>query len=452
MHTYPFNVFISYKINGRDDAIDNITRELSKNHKDKLHIFASTSMKAGSPWREEIHNELSKADLLILLYLDNSEQYDWCFYETGFLCGVASGTRDRKIITVTSENLNIPNPVEGWNGVKLNKIGVNKLLDAIYNDKDKPVFEHISDGKDFESRKKELDALNDYILTQLSPIIRKPITSRLWITINKSQFKRMEHGEIPKDIKINGESAAFRALGLNADKEISFEEFSNHAEYKRPMEYYLPHLFHSLLQIKNMCLDNLAIPPIRLLGKNAKTLVPTYMTTKFNHKSENQFKDEFEDKFEFVVYEPIANFDIEHTTDFSQLYNLFSISQHFKWRVIDKWINRFGNICSSQNISEKEKTSICAEFNRDYMLLQLESHNRYFQFPKQIEDLFDDIDDKRKIKELIGKNGQWYELDRKLQESVRTKDFDLIVELLNKMRPMNKEFIKMSLKRLMDLA
>jgi hypothetical protein len=65
MHTYPFNVFISYKINGREDAIDNITRELSRNHKDKLHIFASTSMKAGSPWREEIHNELSKADLLI---------------------------------------------------------------------------------------------------------------------------------------------------------------------------------------------------------------------------------------------------------------------------------------------------------------------------------------------------------------------------------------------------
>ncbi len=447
---YPFNVFISYKINECGDAVDNITQKLMLGHEDKLHIFASTSLKAGSPWRDEIHDELGKADLLILIYLDASEQYDWCFYETGFMCGgVYSGKKHGKIMVVTGEEIDIPDPVEGWQGVKLNSDGVGKLLKAIYYDPQKPIFALTSDQKTNKFLSEEFKKLTIYILKQLGPVRKKTLNPRLWITINDDQFKLMEKGELPHTIKINGESEAFKALGLDCNDEITLGEFIKVPDYNKPMTYFLPHLRNSLLKLKSNISGSSSLPPIRLLGSNARTLVPTVMTKKENYLSNNSY----EYKFEYVVYEPVANFDRENSTLFTRMFNLFSITQHFRWRVIEKWLAQFENLFHSGSPPEEfDVLAAYKNFNLDYTQLLLDSHNRNFHFSKEIEKLFIDQNDVDKINELIGKNGVWFALNDRLQKSISKKNGEDTIQSLKEMKDINNQFLKLCLERLTDIV
>lgn len=446
---YPFNVFISYKINECGDAIDNITKKLMLGHEDKLHIFASTSLKAGSPWRDEIHDELNKADLLILIYLDASEQYDWCFYETGFMSGgVYSGKKRGKIMVVTGESIEMPSPVEGWQGVKLNSEGVDKLLRAIYYDSQKPIFALTSEHKTNIFISEELKELTEYILTQLGPVKKKLLNPRLWITITEYQFKSIENGEFPEAIKINGESEAFKALGLDCNDTITWKEFIKVTDYKRPMNYFLPHLRNSLIALKTNICGNSTLPPIRLVGPNARTLVPTIMTTKENYLS----KDSYEYKFEYVVYEPVANFDRANPTVFTKMFNLFSITQHFRWRVIEKWLTQFENLFHSGGSPEElDVMKAYKNFNLDYTQLLLDSHNRDFHFSREIEKLFSDQNDVIKINEIIGKNGTWFALNNRLQKSISEKNGEETIQALQEMKNINTVFLRLCLERLTDL-
>lgn len=76
-------IFISHR--HEDAAIAEFMRnELQKISKGSLLVFISEDIDSGEDWRDQIVNELNKADYLFLIYSDPGEDWSWCFYEVGF--------------------------------------------------------------------------------------------------------------------------------------------------------------------------------------------------------------------------------------------------------------------------------------------------------------------------------------------------------------------------------
>jgi TIR domain len=82
----PLRVFISYKEKD-ETAAARIQAVLRRIGNDKIHVFVSGIEKEGTDFRKSVLEELRTAHILILLYTDPQEHWDWCLYETGYFDG-----------------------------------------------------------------------------------------------------------------------------------------------------------------------------------------------------------------------------------------------------------------------------------------------------------------------------------------------------------------------------
>ncbi len=112
---YARRIFISHKVKDRG-AAEKIRSALKLYGADNLEIFVSERIKPGVRWNEEIVDNLQKADWLLLLYTDPSEERDWCLFEAGFFAGCVKGVEDRPVALHTMD-VAPPIPLQRWQPV-----------------------------------------------------------------------------------------------------------------------------------------------------------------------------------------------------------------------------------------------------------------------------------------------------------------------------------------------
>jgi len=79
------HVFISHKSKDKDAALK--LKDLLTSSINGLQVFAScdaADLRVGEEWNSKIHEELTRAYWMILLYTDPSDNWDWCLYECGY--------------------------------------------------------------------------------------------------------------------------------------------------------------------------------------------------------------------------------------------------------------------------------------------------------------------------------------------------------------------------------
>jgi hypothetical protein len=92
------NLFISHKHEDAEAARQ--IKDLLQTFGEKdLNIFISEDILPGENWREVIVKELSKSNLLLLLFTEARLSWDWCLYETGLFMGLEGDDR-RKVICI----------------------------------------------------------------------------------------------------------------------------------------------------------------------------------------------------------------------------------------------------------------------------------------------------------------------------------------------------------------
>ncbi|MGE5253351.1 MAG: toll/interleukin-1 receptor domain-containing protein, partial [Planctomycetaceae bacterium] len=242
---YPFRVFISHKVSGHGWAAAAIKQELENYAKEKLKIFISPALKPGVKWQAAVHREIEAADLFILLYLVEGIDMDWCLYEAGYFEREAR-RKNRKLICVINPEGYPPGPLEGRQRLEATKPDVVKLLKAIYADEHKPVRPDLFQTESAE----HLNHLTDFVLNALQPVKREPLSHRCWITLSGDQwFEQLKKGMFVTDAHLAGESEALRQFGIGPGEGISLGDFCGQSEFKRALEYYIPHVTNCLRRI-----------------------------------------------------------------------------------------------------------------------------------------------------------------------------------------------------------
>jgi hypothetical protein len=77
-----YSVFFSHKVN--DERVTKSLIELLDGHTENVSFPISEQIEKGTPWRKAIAELLSKANFLVLVFTDPSEDWGWCLYEDAF--------------------------------------------------------------------------------------------------------------------------------------------------------------------------------------------------------------------------------------------------------------------------------------------------------------------------------------------------------------------------------
>jgi hypothetical protein len=437
---YPFRVFISHKVSGHGKAAKKIKRELENYSPDKLKIFVSPALSPGVAWNPRVLEEIEAADLFIMLYLVRGIEMDWCLYEAGYFEREALKTT-RKLICVTNPGSELPGPLEARQRIEAEEAGIEQLLRAIFADEKKPVRPDLFDRDNIDT----LNRLIRFVLQQLGPVKKIALTPRLWITIaGDEQIQGLKNGELPEEIRLEGESEALREFGVGPGAGVTLKEFYELSEFKRTLDYYMPHVANALRRVIEKKIDLWRIPPVKVTkNKSPKVLVPAY----YQQGQDNSHT------FEFQVYEPLPNYVLGKESAFADLYNLFVVAWHFRWRIVDEWLERLMDLRSRGSwVTESEIRRQIRKFRLDFGSILLETLNRGLDSPRKILLLFS-LEEGNLLSTIMQpEDGLWTRHMFELNQGIKDQDLNEIIAALEKMKDLNKTILVLTLKRLHELA
>ena len=443
---FPYKIFISHKVSEHGGAVKKLKKILNQNNtlKDKIDIYISTAVSAGEDWVKNLYAELDKADMLLYVYCFNSPptDNDWCIYETGYF---AKSSNRSNLITIVPAGVRPPAPLQIYQFVELTREGIESLLKRIYEK------ENIYPDLFHTDLREQLDNTVTAILRIFGPTAQKPIalSPRIWITVRNESIQAFKERKIsiPLDSVITGETEAARKFGYESNEkdEITLEELSQIVEFKGTLTPFYSILSDTLQEILNKKHGPWRVPPVKVLfNKPPRIIVPAYLRKLSNG----------DHKFEFIVTEPPINFDFQKDDQYlSDLYNLFIVAWHFRWRVVKRYLYQFRRLRTAKADSVRaEAETLISKLRIDLNAIILDSLNRGLQFPEDIIRNFQGHDRSIMKKIVDSREGLWTKLMPKYEKACDEIDLDALIDCLSQMQDMNKTCILESLKLLKKLA
>jgi hypothetical protein len=125
-----YNIFISHRLEDRNiaSAASGALRLLSKG---RLEPFVCEDIPGGREWRDWIYKKIEKADMLLFLYTDVSQDWMWCFFEIG-LFHDPKDTKARPIICLKDSSIKkLPSPLEKYQAYDATEDGITKFLEDL---------------------------------------------------------------------------------------------------------------------------------------------------------------------------------------------------------------------------------------------------------------------------------------------------------------------------------
>ncbi len=124
------NIFISHRHTDSVAAIEMKRLLEGLCEKDKQQVYISEHIEGGQDWFRWIQESLAKSNLLILLYTDSSEDWDWCMYEAGLFTDLREAEFGRVVCFHSTEE--IPKPLRHLQGIKVDESKIEQFLKDLY--------------------------------------------------------------------------------------------------------------------------------------------------------------------------------------------------------------------------------------------------------------------------------------------------------------------------------
>jgi hypothetical protein len=418
---------------------------------EELEIFSSSSIKAGDDYQEKIMHALDDTDIFLLManYSTPPQINDWCIFETGYFSSKITEQDPKKIISLVKDGGLPPDPIKNFKSVEDNREGIEQLVMEIYKDLRDDLFQNGRPKKRLEDAITEiLDILKPRtLITQLAP--------RVWITIKKDKFKAFQKGEIPlpMDSTISGETEIFtrQRVVLVDDKELTLDKFDQIVDYPNS----LPHFFALLEEIIRDILraprrGPWRVPPLRVMKDTPpRIMVPSAL----ERCADGNYR------FEFFVTEPPPYVEKGVNQKFAALYNLFIITWHFRWRVVEKHLEQLARMKNFPSTDDGRTNRLkiqirkqLKELKLDMEAIFLDSINRNLEYEEDVTKSFVG-DDKKIMKNMVDtERGLWIKIKPIFDEALENENVSEIIRCLKAWRDLNKTGLILTLKRLKELA
>jgi len=352
--TQALRIFISHK--GKDKAaVEKITNALELYGATNLKIFVSERISAGVPWAAEIYDKLKRADWLLLLYTDPSEEWDWCLFEAGFFAAYIQDPKRRLICLHTLDDPP-PMPLQDWKTVPVtDEKAMEQLLKDLF-DEINPV---LADSKE------KLQDLTDLIAKAFLLEVRRMIKSKWYtkyvtLSMNAAQVEELkETGRVPNDVQCGlKENESLYLFGYGSgDCEMGKLEGGLDEHYK---ESWLKALGESL---RAAGLNKTPVPRIPILYSSSVERhyhVVLHCLRRFSDGSL---------EFYLLFIEKIPENEMEQGQELQRLGNMLKLGRAFRWQILTKFLREISVLMQRKDM--KKEIEHCFEnlrFSMDWVV------------------------------------------------------------------------------------
>ena len=426
-------VFISHKVKDKT-AAEKIRSALSLYGGGNLEIFVSERIKAGVRWAEQIWDNLHKADWLVLLYTDPSDEWDWCLFEAGFFAGCSKGAESRLVCLHTTD-VPPPMPLQEWQSVPVTD---GTMLENLLKDLFSGINRELIDSPE------TLQALADRIAGAFSVEVRRKTKSdwyTQYITLSMNAVQRKElarTGRVPAEAlcgMMEGESIYIFGHGT---EECTMETLEQglQAHYK---EIWLK-AFGDTLRAASLNRRPIPrIPPLYSPSTQKVFHVILHCVDRFSDDSL---------AFYLLFVEKLPENEETQGRKLRSLGDMLKLGRAFRWKIMTKFIRELSVLKARKNVEEEVKE--CMErigWSLDWVIG--ESQRLDILTTDDILDLFKDEEVKKKLSHSF--EVVWPELFAAMREGIENRDIEKVLATMTRMLQANKEYLILAAGRYQEL-
>ena len=426
-------IFISHKVKDKE-AVKAIKDALEIRGGNALEIFVSERIKSGVKWAEEIWGNLKKADWLLLVYTDPSEEWNWCLFEAGFFAGCTQNEKGR-LVCLHTLDVEPPMPVQGWQTVSVTD--PTQLENFL-----KELFAGISQV--LIDSPEEIRRLADSIAGAFTKKVRRKIksdwhTQYVTLSMNAVQLEEFARtGRIPAQAQCGlkeGESLYVFGHG-NEECTMSTLEQGLYELYKR---MWLKSFADALLAASH---NRRPIPKILPLyspssGKDYHVIL--------------QCVDRFSDgssEFYLLLIEKIPENEHEQGRQLRSIGNMLKLGRSFRWKILTKF-HRELTVLNRKTNAENAIRDCMVRLGWAMDWVIGESQRLDILTPDDIVDVFKD----KEVKKILSHSIEtvWPGLFTSIRTGIETEDIQKVLAVLKEMLNENKTYMVFAAGRYQEL-
>ena len=424
------NIFISHRHTDSVAAME--MKRLLKGlcEKDKLQVFISEHIEGGQDWFKWIQERLVESNLLVLLYTDSSEDWDWCMYEAGLFTDL-KGAEFRKVVCFHSTE-QIPKPLRHLQGIKVDKSNIEQFLMDLYLGTellkvDLPISPWLQDRQ---------NEITDAAVELTKLLKRRKVETHyhgLHLFIDVHNADQIEEDKIPPEsIVISDQQGIWDLFDLQASK-WTWKDIEAEAKKNKDTAW-LRELSEAMYRSRLRKRMN----PIRstyLSRTEMKNYRPILYRVDRRSDSSIQFKLLFIEDFswQFVnVPEKIVT-----------LVTALTMSTRFRHEILIPYTHRL-----KVNNSEEELQKSCDEIQKKINIIEEEALVRGLLNEERLRNVFQNPKEKEKMLKMYQ---EWYILRDSLSECIEDNRNEDVLAIMLKIGKLNDYFLNVGTRRLHEI-
>lgn len=424
------NIFISHKNKDSIAALElkEILKKLGPT--DGLEVFTSEHIEGGENWFKWIQEHLVKSNLLLLLYTDSTDDWDWCMFEAGLFTDLKGG--DTKKVVCIHSTKERPKPLKHLQGVRAEEKDLEKFLKDLFIEKkllqlDEPLNPWLKNNLEIISERAEKISS----LLKRKKVEKKYTGKHLFIEV--SDLNELTKTKIPPDaVATSDKDFVWQLFDLQPGK-WKWEVIEREAR-KNNQKVWLDELAEAMYRAK----EGNDVHPGKatyLSKKEMKNYRP--ILYRFDRNSDGSML------YKILFYEDTSWQFVNVPEQTATLVTAMVLAIRMRHEVLTPYIKKF-KACTT----EQEFQNTCTEIQQKISVISGVSESRGLLDEDKLKDVFEDKEGKDKIKEIYDQYGKFNE---KLQESIKNNEYESIVDQLKNMQGPNSRFLNIGILRLHEL-
>jgi hypothetical protein len=415
-------IFISHKSKDfeKASAVERALRMFT----DEVQFNIAQNIPGGGDWSKWIKEKLSTSDILLLLYTDPTEEWDWCLYEAGLFTPLDSDDY-RRVICIYAQDSEPPRPLGLLQGVRATKAEIRKLLRTLLMTNElTPHRPPLRPGLEEDS----LEAPAAEIARLFSPTVRRAVDLIPRLSVRVPHAASFEY-DLPADANVELKAKAGEIVA-NLLLESTTWGALRAAVPRQEGTFWLDELARAA----------------RVVAQGQK---PAPISSTFRAATGGQIyrpvllsvETKGDQPLLFSVglvpeYAPETDFIGDES---GRVFHLIRIATRFRWEILEPFMRR------AQRLRDDEDRQIfCKRLKESILLIEAESERAGYLEQDNVIRAFEEPED---IDLIEGLYEQWYRDRADLMQAVDDIDIARIVGKLKTLKQANVKFMEMSTRR-----
>lgn len=424
------NIFISHKVIDEQAAVEIKCALERLGDPERLKVFVSEHIEGGTDWFRRIQERLVDSNLLLLLYTDSTQDWDWCMYEAGLFTDLKGGDFRRiACIHATGEP---PEPLKHLQGIKAEPDNILTLLNDLFLKKsflklDCPL------SPELATQKSKIQEEATYISKLLK---RKKVESHyygLHLFIHVENPDDITPERVPPDSVVTSDQPLTWDLFDKQPGRWRWAALENEARANKD-QMWLQELAEAIYRAKKMK----KIYPIRstfLCRADMKNYRPILYRSDRLANNTIVFKVLFyqESSWQFV--------NVPDQT--ATLVTALIVSTRLRHEVLKPYLRRLRSSAGAEEIEEA-----CTQIQQKIAVIEEEGAARGLMQQEKLIACFDTPEEQGRLLEMYQK---WYQCQQGLAQCFETRQYEAVERHLSDIQSLNDHFLHFGTLRLHDL-